>query len=48
MRALFAVLFAFFVVAMGALEVASSRAAARISDYPDPPSLSASPVFPGR
>jgi len=45
---LYAVLFALFVVTMGALEVASSRATARIADYPDPPSVSASPTLPGR
>jgi hypothetical protein len=48
MRAFYAVLFALFVVTMGALEVASSRAAARIADYPDPPSVSASPALSGR
>jgi len=48
MRAFFALLFALFVVAMGALEVASSRATARILDYPDPSSVSASPTSPGR
>jgi len=48
MRAFFAVLFAMFVVAMGALEVASSRATARIADYPDPPSVSTSPTAPSR
>ena len=47
-RAFYAVLFALFVVAMGALEVASSRATARIADYLDPPPFSASPSFPGR
>jgi len=48
MKAFLAVLFTMFVVAMGALEVASSRAAARIADYPDPPSVSPSPTFPSR
>jgi hypothetical protein len=48
MRAFYAVLFALFVVTMGALEVVSSRATARIADYPDPPSVSASPALPGR
>jgi hypothetical protein len=48
MRVFYAVLFALFVVTMGALEVASSRATARIADYPDPPSVSASPTLPGR
>jgi len=47
MRGVFAVLFAVFVVAMGALEVASSRATARIADYPDSPPVSASPALPG-
>jgi len=48
MRAFYAVLLTLFVVAMGALEVASSRATARIADYPDPPPVSASPALPGR
>jgi len=48
MRAFYAVLFALFVVTMGALEVASSRATARIADYPDPPSVSGSPALSGR
>jgi len=48
MRAFYAVLFALFMVTMGALEVASSRATARIADYPDSPSVSGSPALSGR
>jgi hypothetical protein len=48
MRGFYAVLFALFVVAMGALEVVSSRATARIADYRDPPSVSAPPTLPAR
>jgi hypothetical protein len=48
MRGFYAVLFALFVVAMGALEVVSSRATARIADYPDPPSVFAPPTLPAR
>jgi hypothetical protein len=44
---LYAILFALFIVAMGVLEVASSRAA-RVADYPDPPAVSASPALRGR
>jgi len=48
MRAVYAVLFALFMVVMSALEVASSRATARIADEPDPPFVSVSPTLPGR
>ena len=43
MRIVYAVVFVLFVLAMGVLEIESSRAAARIADYPDAP-VSASPA----
>ena len=48
MRAFYAVLFGLFMLAMSALEVASSRATARIAEEPDPPFVSVSPPLPGR
>jgi hypothetical protein len=47
MRIVYAVVFVLFVLAMGVLEVESSRAAARIANYPDAP-VSASPAGLGR
>lgn len=41
MRILYAILFALLVLALGALEIESSRLAARLADYPD---ASASPA----
>jgi hypothetical protein len=37
-------MFMLFVLALGVLEIASSRATARIADYPDAPAVSASPA----
>ena len=48
MRLFYSVLFVLLVLALGVLEIASSRAAARLADYPDPPALSASPILTGR
>jgi hypothetical protein len=48
MRLIYAVILMMFVLALGVLEVASSRATARIADYPNSPALSASPAMPGR
>ncbi len=48
MRTFYAVIFVLLVLALGVLEVASSRAAARIANYPDLPAVSASPAFHGR
>jgi hypothetical protein len=48
MRVFYALLFVLFVLAMGVLEVASSRATSRIADYPDPPSVYAAPALPRR
>jgi hypothetical protein len=48
MRVIYTVLFTLFVLAMGVLEVASSRATARLASYPEPPALSASPALSGR
>ena len=48
MRGFFAVLFALFVVVMGALEVASSQTTARIADEPDRPSPCPPPALAGR
>jgi len=48
MRVIYAVILMMFVLALGVLEVASSRATARISDYPDPAAVSASPALPRR
>ena len=45
MRVLYAVMFMLFVLALGVLEIASSRATARIADYPDAPAVSASPAM---
>jgi len=47
MRIIYAIFFALFVLAMGVLEIESSRVAARLADYPDPP-VSASPAGLGR
>ena len=47
MRVLYVVMFTLLVVALAVLEVASSRAAARMANYPDPPAVSASPAFTG-
>ena len=47
MRILYAVFFVLFVLAMGVLEIESSRAAARMANYPDTP-VSASPAGLGR
>ena len=43
MRIVYAIIFALFILAMGVLEIESSRAAARFADYPDVP-VSASPA----
>jgi len=48
MRAFYIVVFALLVVALAVLEVASSRAASQLADYPDPPAVSASPALAGR
>jgi hypothetical protein len=45
MRVIYAVILTMFVIALGVLEVASSRATARIADYPDSPAISASPAM---
>jgi len=45
MRILYAILFALLVLALGALEIESSRLAARLADYPD---ASASPALLAR
>jgi hypothetical protein len=45
MRTFYAVLFALFVLALGVLEFESSRAAARIANYPDSAEVSASPAM---
>jgi hypothetical protein len=47
MRVVYAIFFVLFVLAMGVLEIESSRATARIANYPDPP-VSASPAGLGR
>jgi len=47
MRMVYAIFFLLFMLAMGVLEIESSRATARIADYPDPP-VSASPAGLGR
>ena len=47
MRVLSILMFVLFVLALGMLEMASSRAAARIANYPDAP-VSASPAMPRR
>ena len=47
MRVLSILMFVLFVLSLGVLEIASSRAAARIANYPDPP-VSASPAMPRR
>jgi hypothetical protein len=44
MRVIYALIFVMFVGALAVLEVASSRATARIADYPDAPAVSASPA----
>jgi len=48
MRAIYAFILMMLVLALGVLEVASSRTAARIADYPDAPAVSASPAMPRR
>jgi len=48
MRTFYALVVVLLVLALGVLEVASSRAAARIANYPDMPAVSASPLFHGR
>jgi hypothetical protein len=48
MRLIYAVMLMLLVLALGVLEVASSRATARIADYPYTPALSASPAMPRR
>ena len=45
MRVLYAVLLALFVLALGVLEVESSREAARMANYPDSAEVSASPAM---
>jgi hypothetical protein len=48
MRVFYAVVFTLLVLALGVLEIRSSRAAARMANYPDLPAVSASPPMPGR
>ncbi len=48
MRLIYALIMMMLVLALGVLEVASSRATARIADYPDSPAISASPAMPRR
>ena len=48
MRLIYALIMMMLVLALGVLEVASSRATARIADYPYTPALSASPATPRR
>jgi hypothetical protein len=48
MRVIYALILMLFVLALGVLEVASSRATARIADYPHAPAISASPAMPRR
>jgi hypothetical protein len=43
MRVVYATFLLLFVLAMGILEIESSRATARMAEYPDPP-VSASPA----
>lgn len=43
MRIVYVIFFVLFVLAMGVLEVESSRTAARLANYPDTP-VSASPA----
>lgn len=43
MRIVYVIFFALFILAMGVLEIESSRAAARLANYPDAP-VSASPA----
>jgi len=47
MRIVYVIFFLLFVLAMGVLEIESSRAAARLANYPDAP-VSASPAGLGR
>jgi len=47
MRVLSILMFVLFLLALGVLEIASSRAAARLANYPDAP-VSASPAMPRR
>ena len=44
MRVIYALIFLLLTLALGVLEIASSRATARIADYPDVPAVSASPA----
>jgi hypothetical protein len=48
MRVFYVVVFTLLVLALGMLEIESSRAAARLANYPDPPGVSASPALLGR
>jgi len=48
MRVLYIALFTALVLALGALEIESSRTAARLASYPDYPDVSASPTFLAR
>jgi hypothetical protein len=48
MRVVYAIIFTLFVLALGALEIESSRATARLASRPDYPDVSASSAVLGR